>query len=385
MQPTNREFPIKADLAGRAETTGQIPESQITQEEKDGIVKHGAEIFEEINRKSLKSWIGKGSEIAGLRSAGLVDVRLVSVRENESQIKALYLEMYQNRLAEVLEQNKYSPDEKGMLQYERAYSEAWQAKAEKFKKYLKANFNLQLAMAKENSIPGPEKQMAYQHGIAKQDQERMPQFGLDYKSELKVDESVKDLPVEVYFGLGSKEVSVKYELPDKIDKQKKLNLEDDIKDIDQRIAREQSQKKTLGLFGGPDKDRLAGLEVQKAGKQQELEEIKRQEKEQEKIRGNVEKLKKMIKKISDFGFQTFDRQALTKAKTLGELSSLVEISLDRISTYSASSEAVKAKNKVDEAVKERTSAEINLKNQEATIRNFNSMALEEQDKTYIRV
>ena len=48
--------------------------------------------------------------------------------------------------------------------------------------------------------------MAYQHGIAKQDQERMPQFGLDYKSELKVDESVKDLPVEVYFGLGSKEV-----------------------------------------------------------------------------------------------------------------------------------------------------------------------------------
>ena len=32
---------------------------------------------------------------------GLVDVRLVSVRENESQIKALYLEMYQNRLAEV--------------------------------------------------------------------------------------------------------------------------------------------------------------------------------------------------------------------------------------------------------------------------------------------
>ena len=79
----------------------------------------------------MKSWMGKGSEIAGLRSAGLVDVRLVSVRENESQIKALYLEMYQNRLAEVLEQNKYSPDEKGMLQYERAYSEAWQAKAEK--------------------------------------------------------------------------------------------------------------------------------------------------------------------------------------------------------------------------------------------------------------
>ena len=57
--------------------------------------------------------------------------------------------------------------------------------------------------------------MAYQHGIAKQDQKECPSLVWTI-SQGKVDESVKDLPVEVYFGLGSKEVSVKYELPAKL-------------------------------------------------------------------------------------------------------------------------------------------------------------------------